>query len=166
MKGIYIHGLESNNKGGKILYAHTVLDIDSPLIDYKKLNSIDCSLHDVIEEEYDFIIGSSMGGYVAYNYAICHNKPMLLLNPSLIYNSEKHPFDYQFTSEELAKYDNKCNVLLGIYDDVVNPNLTKDQLQVPANITELSCGHRISIEAFKPHLQAFIKIIGATNPVK
>ncbi|MFT6148773.1 MAG: putative esterase YcpF (UPF0227 family) [Saprospiraceae bacterium] len=163
MKGIYIHGLESNNKGSKISYTHTVLDIDSPPINYKKLNAIDCSIHDVIEQDYDFIIGSSMGGYVAYNYAICNNKPMLLLNPSLVYDAEKHPFNYQFTPEELAKYDNKCNVLLGVHDDVVNPNVTKDKLQVTANIIELECGHRIPLEAFKPHLQEFIKTIGVTN---
>jgi len=163
MKGIYIHGLESNNKGGKILYTHTVLDIEAPLINYKKLNATDSTINDIIKRDYDFIIGSSMGGYVAYNYGIAHNKPMLLLNPSLVYNAAKHPFDYQFTPEALAKYDNQCNVLLGIYDEVVDPNVTKDKLQITANITELECGHRIPVETFKPCLQEFIELMKAIN---
>ena len=48
-KGVYFHGLESTNTGGKIMWAKSTYNIYNPSLDYKYLNKANVTLDDFIK---------------------------------------------------------------------------------------------------------------------
>jgi esterase/lipase len=100
MKAIYIHGLHSEINLDKIkILEEAGLEVIAPEIDYEKeqgavyprIKSL------MIEESIDVLIGSSMGGFMAYWLARDLNKAALLYNPALHFESMK-PFIPQLES--------------------------------------------------------------------
>lgn len=90
MKAIYIHGLHSEVNPRKVaILKEAGLEVIAPEIDYeaeqekaypriKKL---------VLDEQVEVLVGSSMGGFMAYWLARELNKPALLFNPALHFES-------------------------------------------------------------------------------
>lgn len=148
-RGVYFHGFESTNLGDKIKYVVDNYNVYNPLLDYKKLTKDKVNIQTMYDlyRGYDFYIGSSMGGYVAFNLALKFNKPVLLLNPSLIYNNT-HPFKPNYNHT----YKSDMFILFGLNDKVVRPVdtlKTLDGLGLDYNSQYLNCGHRIPLNEFK-----------------
>ena len=67
MKVLFLHGLESKPTGPKMRYLKDRFEsYYSPEIDYENPDSYEEILDLCIDEEFDMIIGSSMGGYFAH----------------------------------------------------------------------------------------------------
>ena len=86
MKILYLHGLESSVGGPKVEYLEMLgHEVIAPDIDYDFGEQFS-HLGDHIayqKEQFDLIIGSSMGGYFAYELGKMFDIPVLLLNPAL-----------------------------------------------------------------------------------
>lgn len=86
MKAIYIHGLHSNPNPQKVaLLEEAGLEVVAPEIDYDtEQEKVFPRIRKLIlEERVEVLVGSSMGGFVAYWLARELNKPALLFNPAL-----------------------------------------------------------------------------------
>jgi predicted esterase YcpF (UPF0227 family) len=68
-KIIYLHGLESSQGGKKVDFLSQNSLVYAPKLDYKNPNEFQRILKEIQAFEPDLIIGSSMGGYVAYQIA-------------------------------------------------------------------------------------------------
>ena len=81
---IYFHGLESKPGGIKVEFLDNAVDIvEAPAMDYTQKGVFKEWLDYVKTEQPDLIIGSSMGGYFAYELGKMFDIPVLLLNPAL-----------------------------------------------------------------------------------
>ena len=86
MKILYIHGLESALGGPKVDHLKTLgHSVDYPEMDYDYNKQFEETADDIAYKlgYYDLIIGSSMGGYFAYELGKMFDIPVLLLNPAL-----------------------------------------------------------------------------------
>ena len=83
MKIAYLHGLESDCVGPKNIFLSTLGDVYDPCIDYKEQGIYRKIRDEVKEFQPDIIMGSSMGGYFAYEMARELGIPALLFNPGL-----------------------------------------------------------------------------------
>ena len=159
MKGIYVHGYESDNLGGKIKWSKGQANIYNPLIDYPHQTKNRAGFEHWFEryKGYDYYIGSSMGGYLAFYMAMRAGVPCFLINPSLNFKPDMSPFTMpDFALEQRAE----ISILLGTEDTVI-PNvevydfIKKHQLN--CNIATVAAGHRIELDKFKPHFLNFLK---------
>jgi len=100
----------------------------------------------IMDNEVDFIIGSSMGGYLGYHLGSKLNIPTLLFNPSLTPNKIEKP-KVSCMKNEIVLH----TVILGEYDEVVNYQGTLNYLiEVHANFDYvlMKIGHRTPFEVF------------------
>jgi len=105
----------------------------------------------------DFIIGSSMGGYMAYYLSDLLQLPCWLINPALRDDLPKLQPVPLAPKPHKAKY-----ILLGLQDDVVPPLATIQHLaQRPDAFRTLSLradlGHRIDATTFAHEAQAVLR---------
>jgi hypothetical protein len=78
---LYFHGLDSFLSGEKEIILQRFGTVISPLIDYKETGSINKVIDlyaDKIIADVDIVIGSSMGGLVAYHVSQKYDVPCLL----------------------------------------------------------------------------------------
>lgn len=159
MKGIYFHGYESTNTGGKIMWSKEQADIYNPLIDYKHqtINLAKFEHWFELYKGYDYYVGSSMGGYLAFNMAIRQGVPCFLINPSLNFKSDMSPF---LPPDFMLKQTAEITILLGTEDTVI-PNVEVydfiNKHQLNCKIATVTDGHRIALDKFKPHFMSFIE---------
>ena len=148
-KILYLHGLESSNVGDKVDFLKENAIVIAPAIDYSKPSLEEELLYIVEKFSPDLIIGSSMGGYVGmmlanryeidcvvFNPAI-HSRPMEPALKSLQYDDQKHGFNPV--------------VILGIEDDVIDPNVSKEIFDgvFEHEIIEVeNMGHRVPFDVF------------------
>jgi len=149
MKIVYLHGLESKTNCAKVKFlremGHTVYN---PGIDYRNLNSDQFeSIYSAIKTfNPNLVIGSSMGGYFAYNVGKRFGIQVLLLNPAL----HSRGFD-----PEISTHDGiipRATVLLGENDDIINPEDTIEMIKSDRDILSheiiiKSHGHRTPVSA-------------------
>ena len=82
MNVLYLHGLESKPTGPKMQYLKDRFDsYYAPEIDYRDPDSFEEILDLCIAEEFDMIIGSSMGGYYAGAIGSTLDIPIIAFNP-------------------------------------------------------------------------------------
>ena len=74
MKIAYLHGLDANNLGPKNLWLKTICDLYDPQIDYRKKKIYTEIKKEILNFNPEMIIGSSMGGFFAYELAKEMNK--------------------------------------------------------------------------------------------
>jgi uncharacterized protein len=87
MKVAYLHGLEatiSESNPKIILMKNEFNEVYTPQINYMEDGIFDKLLNNIREFKCDLIIGSSMGGYFAYNIGSILKIPTLLFNPAVI----------------------------------------------------------------------------------
>ena len=123
-KVLYLHGLESNQGGPKVDFLAKEFCVYAPEMDYKDpdLNiKMFFIMHDF---QPDFIIGSSMGGYVADTLAQKYGVPAILFNPAL-HNRSFDPAIESLIEGEQADLQKKKIVVLGKNDQVIPPYITK-----------------------------------------
>ncbi|MFN4149934.1 MAG: YqiA/YcfP family alpha/beta fold hydrolase [Candidatus Sericytochromatia bacterium] len=160
-KILYLHGLDSflNDEKRNVLEKYG--EVLAPNIDYRSNSNIyDLFLEEIKKENIDVIIGSSMGGLIAYYLSHNTQKPSLLFNPALPYQSvlqivDKGNID---TSSEL-KYIilGKKDIIVKYSDniDFLNKNIhDSDNVEIKI-INKLE--HRIPTDIFEKEVFNFFK---------
>ena len=141
-KILYLHGLESEQGGTKVSFLATKGMVYAPEMNYESLN-----LHEFILTLGipDLIIGSSMGGYVADVIGSRLGVDVLLFNPAL--HNREIAVNHEY-------YNNpyKRTIVLGIEDNIINPELTKKLWPIHGNEAEYDevegMGHRTPLDVF------------------
>ena len=148
---LFLHGLESKANCEKVAWlksqGYVVL---SPSINYREEECYEYVKR--LAEMFipDVIVGSSMGGWFAWNMGKDIGVPVLLLNPAV------HSRSVQPEIEPCRDCrPSKVFMALGKQDDVIDPNKTVDWLLEndpldfnPNNVLQGDYGHRTSVERF------------------
>jgi len=161
MKALYIHGFQSTPVKTKIDILKKYFDgVIAPLIDWEdkedRVNLFQ-DLSKIIEKQgITHIIGSSMGGQMAFFLSTYLNKNGLCFNPAFghVYNDFEFRINKDFTGKILID--------LGKSDDIVSPAETVKFIQNSVfndddiYIEYLNIGHTIDTDTFE---NAVIKLI-------
>jgi len=141
MKAAFFHGFESNGVSSEKL---TILnkyfdEVYAPTINYRNPNVFKDTLRYIKDNPQDLLIGSSMGGWLAYCISSITGTPMLLFNPAV------HGRPAEISVEQGNKKP-QCTIILGRQDTVINPHRTIQWLKdnnVDADIKLVNMHHRI-----------------------
>ncbi len=157
MKITYLHGLESNNISPKNDWLKSISDLFDPYIDYRENNIYQSLKSKIIAFQPNIIIGSSMGGYFAYNLAKELNIKAILFNPAL----HSRSFQPVTTGLENGRFNPFMQIILGKNDSVINPIKTLDFIKNEGyknyDYSIFNHGHNTSFELFKSEIESFIK---------
>ena len=148
-KVLYLHGLESKQGGPKVEFLANEFCVHAPAMDYTDPYLAVKVAHIMENFQPDFIIGSSMGGYVADILAEKYGKPAILFNPALHNRSFEPAINPPVDGEEADLQERKI-VVLGKDDEVIPPYLTKIMLGDNFNykIVLEEMGHQIPLNIF------------------
>ena len=148
-KILFLHGLESSNKGEKVDFLKEQAEVLAPKIDYQD-EALEEKLMYIVENfRPDFIIGSSMGGYVGMLLANKYGIKNLLYNPAIHSRSIEPKLNRLNIIDPNHFVD--FNIVLGNQDDVIDPNVTESMLldaEVVCEIDRVDMGHRIDYDVF------------------
>ena len=166
---LFLHGLESKANCDKVGFLRSLGHIvTSPKINYREDNCYDNLKTLVKYNTYDVIIGSSMGGWVAWNLGKDLGIPVLLLNPAV--HSRSIDIDIEPVRESKAS---KVFLAIGLADDIIDPDTTIDWLNKHDkldwnmnNTYKAIYGHRTSVERFIDIWVHFEKDIEAANELQ
>jgi len=86
-KILYLHGLEGNLSDDKRKVLQQIGEVWGHDIDYRKPKILHELVQQATEFKPDFIIGSSMGGYIGFMISKILNIPCLLFNPAFPYRT-------------------------------------------------------------------------------
>ena len=148
-KILFLHGLESSNKGKKVNFLKEQAEVLAPKIDYQDEALEEKLLYIVENFRPDFIIGSSMGGYVGMLLANKYGIKNLLYNPAIHSRSIEPKLNRLNIIDPNHFVD--FNIVLGNQDDVIDPNVTESMLldaEVVCEIERVDMGHRIDYDVF------------------
>lgn len=154
MKIAYLHGLESSNINIKNDWLRTISsDVYDPLINYKKPLIYQKIKIDIIDFKPDLIIGSSMGGFFAYNLSRELDINSILFNPAL--HSRSFTPDMKGFYKFLHKP--KTRFILGKKDDIIDPKTTIKMMENESysDFIILEHGHRTPYDVFKNEILNF-----------
>ncbi len=163
MKVLYIHGYQASPSKQKVDILSKYFDsVTAPLIDWDDEEDRKHLFSDLIKiikrKGITHIIGSSMGGQMAFYLITYLNKTGLCFNPS--FNGRYK--DYNF---EVNRYFNKKVLIdLGKHDNVVSPQKTIKFLQESefskSNIVinYIDSGHTINLKIFEDSIQKLINL--------
>ncbi len=147
MINLYLHGLNSTNVNDRTAWLQQYGKLFHPLVSYKNLPATFQYLdHLVRRYRPQVIIGSSMGGYMAFHLGQYYHIPTILLNPALIMTNIIKP------DNRLMAGDSMHHISIGIKDEIIPPVTTKlllNKWQIPHKIYEYDMGHETPIETFK-----------------
>ena len=171
MRILFLHGLESKPGCEKVQLLQSLGHIvQSPKIEYKDDKSYENLYKLTKHNNYDVIIGSSMGGWFAWNLGKELGVPVLLLNPAL-HSRSVNPAIGEWVGEE--KKASKVFLALGLADDIINPDKSIEWLNShdkldynPNNTYKAIYGHRTSVERFIDIWFHFEKNINAANELQ
>lgn len=155
MKIAYLHGLESNNIGPKNDWLRTIAEVFDPKINYRQ-KLIYQNLRDKIKQfQPDLLIGSSMGGYFAFEMAKELNISAILFNPAL------HPrsMEPDLTGHIDGNHKPNIHIVFGKADTLINPNKTLAILKKQGfeSHNEFEHGHKTPFEVFKNAIENFVE---------
>lgn len=160
MKILYLHGLDSFLQDDRREVLQNFGDIYAPILNY--LNTP--NLFEKLLADYktiDCVIGSSLGGLVAYYLAQKLQIPALLFNPALPFKNQL-PFQTDFNKN----YTQFMQVVIGIQDEVID--FQKSLSVLTADFSEKqnaeihllnTMKHSYPIEIFKTECDFFFKKI-------
>jgi len=152
-KLLYLHGLRGRNFGEKIDYLNTMYDVIAPSIDYDNRSNCYSEMQALIEKEkIDEVMGSSLGGFLAYYLSINNNIKSTLLNPALA-----HSKDVSFWGIESNEINMpSMTLILGKNDDVVPCEDTMNFMSKSHNLTYSvivdNHGHATPLEILKKYV--------------
>ena len=147
-KILYLHGLESSNKGKKIDFLKERAEVLAPKINYQDPALEEKLMYMVENFNPDYIIGSSMGGYIGSLLANHYQIKNLLYNPA-IHSRSMEPQLSKLIENDDQKID--FNIVLGNNDDVIDPDFTEDMLfdrAINCEIERVNMGHRVDYDVF------------------
>jgi hypothetical protein len=146
MNVLYLHGLESKPTGPKMEYLKDrFITSYAPEIDYEDPDAYEEILDLCIAEEFDMIIGSSMGGYFAHAIGTTLGTPVIMFNPAL-HSRSFNPYGVVCGEKPI---DGVC--VLGMDDDVIDPTTTYNMLKNDEKLAIMpveGMGHRTPFEKF------------------
>jgi uncharacterized protein len=119
MKTLYLHGYQSYPIPQKIeIMEYAGLEVIAPEIDFDAGETVYHFLKQIIlEEDIEFLIGSSLGGFLAYWLAEELGLPCLLFNPAMNYSDTLMDYIPEFEQRFCpARF-----VVIGAIDETVNP---------------------------------------------
>lgn len=119
MKTLYIHGLDSTPNTEKIDIMKEAGLIPFALhLDYRtEANAYNLLKKEVVENELEFLVGSSLGGYFAYWLAEELGLPCLLLNPAMTIDRTL-PLAITHVNERNCPFR---YVAIGAKDNIIDP---------------------------------------------
>ena len=124
-KILYLHGLESNQGGKKVDYLSSKYIVHAPKLSYKDPKCFDEIFRLIKENDFDLIIGSSMGGYLALEMGEVFGLPTILFNPAL------HSRLFEPVNNYKPKLGSTVhNVILGGKDEIIDCNKTCEYLNL------------------------------------
>ncbi len=156
MRVAYLHGLDSNNLEPKNKWLKSISELYDPLIDYREKNIYQKIKVQIQEFNSDVIIGSSMGGFFAFEIAKELNIKALLFNPAL----HSRSFEPDMTGHKIGDFNPKMHFVFGKKDSIINPFKTIEMIQsetwsnIDYSIFEHS--HDTSFELFKSQIILFL----------
>ena len=146
MNVLFLHGLESKPTGPKMQYLKDrFTNYYAPEIDYEDPDVYEEILDLCIAEEFDMIIGSSMGGYFAHAIGTTLGTPVIMFNPAL-HSRQFNPYGVVCGEKPI---DGVC--VLGMDDDVIDPTTTYNMLKNDEKLAIMpveGMGHRTPFEKF------------------
>lgn len=124
---LYIHGFESSPRATKTsIIADLGYLVVAPQLHYQEVMGSYGRLKQLAREfEVDWLIGSSLGGYMAFWLSQELQVPTLLFNPALPFSEE----DPGLIKEKPEINNYNQNIFLGLKDEKVDPILTKSWLK-------------------------------------
>jgi hypothetical protein len=155
---LYIHGLDGNLSVEKqhVLEKHG--SIIAPHLDYRANPGTYSDLLEIAKDEkIDFLIGSSMGGCMAYHLSLHLQLPALLFNPALPFRS----VGIDLPLQDKVRQSYLC-VVIGGQDDIVPPIQNfhwitaheKGEMDIRWRNT---LGHRIPLDVFEEEIDGFFR---------
>ena len=151
MKVAFFHGLDSPAVSEKSFALRDKFDeVYDPVMDYTDPNMFETVLNYLKDNPVDLLIGSSMGGYIAYCLSTHLGVRTLLFNPAV----HSRPIEPVVT---LGDKESNHLVVLGKKDDVIKPNETFEFFRDVNNVTISTeeIGHTIPIEVFKSYIRLY-----------
>lgn len=160
MNILYLHGLKGSLTQEKREVLEAYGQVFAPTIFYEESKTVISDLKkEYADQEIDFVIGSSMGGFAGFHLAIAFHKSALLFNPALASRSVNQEIPVYESSKRNLKH-----IILGAKDDVVNPAETlaflSNELKTNTAYSiryRLDLAHRIPIDIFEEEVKAFFK---------
>lgn len=162
MKVMYIHGFQSRPSKEKLDILHKYFDeVFAPEINWEDEDErvgLFRNLSAIIrKQKITHVIGSSMGGQMAFYLATNLDKRGLCFNPAF----EHMYFDLGYTKNK--DFNNQVDIILGDHDDVIDPNKTlrfieserykKDSIKIES----LNIGHIIDNDSFEYGVKKIIE---------
>ena len=150
-RAAYFHGLESPQGGEKVEHMRLDHGVYAPPMDYKQPGLFQKTLEKVKEIKPQLLIGSSMGGYFAYQLATHTGIPVLLFNPAL------HSRKFEPKGVTSGTHEVTGEVVLGRNDKVIPPWKTLRILKRAIDAGKIkvhkeSYGHRTPFNKFIAYL--------------
>ncbi len=144
MNVLYLHGLDGSLSTEKAetlnFYANKLI---APQINYRT-DDLDALIGNIFKnEEIDLVVGSSLGGYVAYHLARQYDIHCLLFNPALSTQSVIPNFRNATTYDQ---YTSIMQVVLGGRDKIVNASTTFHFLTSKSGLTNAIISYYPSLE--------------------
>jgi len=159
MKILYVNGFRGSNTKVKTLENILNIKIDFNLIDYEKDNDYRMIIENM--KDYDLIISSSTGSYLARNACERYNIPLISINPvidikevfsRLEVKVPRIPSPEFLVLEEL--------VLLGSRDELIDYKKTIEKLKNKSKIVIKDSDHRFNnLEIASREILNFIKFL-------
>ena len=151
-KVLYLHGLESGQGGSKVDFLANNCYVHAPEMDYTRKDIFPFLTQMMEDFDPDLIIGSSMGGYVAYMLGGFYGTPIIAFNPAL--HSRK--FNLKFPIKAQNCYPGKAKIILGEEDTIIDPKKTLEFItdQISYSFPNIDIenidgmGHRIPLSIF------------------
>ena len=159
MNVLYLHGLESQPGGPKVKYLQDRFDmVYAPAVDYSNPETFDELLDLCFVEDFDLIVGSSMGGYFAHQLAShFEDTRVMLFNPAF----HSRSIEPRGVTDGTFHVDGHC--VLGLEDDVINSTETYYMIGAMGFYDGLSIipvekmGHRTPFTTFIDIMERFVE---------
>jgi len=158
MKVLYLHGLNSFPKEEKVeILANHFSEVYAPRIDWqnreKRVKLFSTYANLISARNITHVIGSSMGGQMAFYLALYCNIDALCFNPA--FNFMYNDFGFKVN----PNYKHEIFLKLGKYDNVISYKDTINFIKnFPTNITYdiIDIKHDIDLNTFKLSVDEFV----------
>jgi hypothetical protein len=135
MKILYLHGYKARPNHQRIGYLEELgHEVVAPYIKYDNEPNI---MLELLEDDYDMVIGSSLGAYMGFYISGYKSIPCVAFNPPLakeLMINIKTPTDWDYDGVTPKTMD----IILGLKDTVVNPHDTLEWLTFESTLPKVN----------------------------